>query len=103
VRRRRRCEWRDRCAGERQRHQPHLAVDIRLADTLQIAERGERAAEKAAMAAEVLATALAKARNQDPDAVKTVFSEVFKQFESPSAYEPARFVAGMKKAESAVR
>jgi hypothetical protein len=74
-----------------------------FADTPQIAERGERAAEQAAMAAEVLATALAKARNQDPDAVKTVFSEIFKQFESPSAYEPARFVAGMKKAESAVR
>src|SRR3954470_22242221 len=74
-----------------------------FADAPEIAERGERAAEQAAMAAEVLATALAKARNQDPNANKAAFSELFKQFESPSAYVPAQFVAAMKKAEAAIR
>ena len=74
-----------------------------FADAPQIAERGERAAEQAAMAAEVLAASLAKTRSQDPEAVKPAFSEVFKLFESPSAYEPARFVAAMKKLEGAIR
>jgi hypothetical protein len=74
-----------------------------FADTPEIAGRGERAAEQAAMAAEVLATALASARNQDPAALKPAFTELFKQFESPSAYEPSRFIAAMKKAEAAVR
>jgi cytochrome c554/c'-like protein len=74
-----------------------------FADAPQIAERGERAAEQAAMAAEVLATAMAKAHKQDPAALKPVFTELFKQFESPSAYEPSRFIAAMKKAEGAVR
>jgi hypothetical protein len=74
-----------------------------FADTPQIAERGERAAEQAAMAAEVLATALAKARGQDPAGLKPAFTELFRQFESPSAYEPGRFVAAMKKAEGAIR
>lgn len=74
-----------------------------FADTPEIAGRGERAAEQAAMAAEVLASALAKARNQDPAALKPAFTELFKQFESPSAYEPARFIAAMKRTEAAVR
>lgn len=74
-----------------------------FADTPQIAERGERAAEQAAMAAEVLATALARARGQDPAGMKPAFTELFRQFESPSAYDPARFVAAMKKAEGAIR
>jgi hypothetical protein len=74
-----------------------------FADTPQIAERGERAAEQAAMAAEVLATAIVKARKQDPAALRPAFTELFKQFESPSAYEPSRFIAAMKKAEAAVR
>jgi cytochrome c554/c'-like protein len=73
-----------------------------FADTPQIAERGERSAEQAAMAAEVLVTALAKARGQDAGAAKPVFTELFKQFESPSAYEPSRFVAAMKRVESTV-
>jgi hypothetical protein len=74
-----------------------------FADAPQIAERGERAAEQAAMAAEVLATALAKGRNQDAAAFRPAFTELFKQFESPSAYTPAQFIAGMKKVEGAVR
>ena len=85
---------------------PEIATAILrgiFADAPAIAARGERAAEQAAMAAEVLATALARARNQEPAALTPVFSELFKQFESPSAYEPSRFVAAMKKAEAAVR
>ena len=73
-----------------------------FADAPQIAERGERAAEQAAMAAEVLATAIAKARGQDANASKDAFAELFKQFEAPSAYEPSRFVAAMKRVEAAV-
>jgi hypothetical protein len=71
-------------------------------DVPQIADRGERAAEQAAMAAEVLATAIAKGRGQDPAAMKAAFTELFQQFESPSSYEPRRFVAAMKRAESAI-
>jgi hypothetical protein len=74
-----------------------------FADAPEIAERGERAAEQAAMAAEVLATALARARNQDPNANKAAFTELFKQFEAPSAYVPSQFVAAMKKVEGSVR
>lgn len=74
-----------------------------FADAPQIAERGERAAEQAAMAAEVLATALARGRGQDANAVKAAFTELFKQFEAPSAYTPSQFVAAMKRAEAAVR
>ena len=74
-----------------------------FADVPQIAERGERAAEQAAMAAEVLATAIAKAGNRDAAAIRPAFTELFKQFESPSAYTPAQFVAGMKKVEGALR
>jgi len=73
-----------------------------FADAPQIAERGERAAEQAAMAAEVLVTAIAKARGQDANASKDAFAELFKQFEAPSAYEPSRFVAAIKRVEAAV-
>ena len=73
-----------------------------FADAPAIAERGERAAEQAAMAAEVLATAIAKARGQDPAPMKSTFSELFQQFESPSSYDPRKFAAAMKKAESAI-
>jgi hypothetical protein len=74
-----------------------------FSDTPQIAERGERAAEQAAMAVEVLATAMAKARGQDPAAMKAAFAELFQQFESPSSYDPRRFAVAMKKAEAAIR
>jgi hypothetical protein len=73
-----------------------------FADAPAIAERGERAAEQAAMATEVLATALAKGRGQDATAMKGTFTELFQQFESPSSYDPRRFTAAMKKAESAI-
>jgi len=74
-----------------------------FADAPAIAERGERAAEQAAMAAEVLATAIAKARGQDPTAMKGTFTELFQQFESPSSYDPRRFTAAMKKIESVLK
>lgn len=74
-----------------------------FADVPSIASRGERAAEQAAMAAEVLATALARTRGQDPAALTPVFTELFRGFEAPSAFEPSRFVAAMKKAEAAIR
>ena len=73
-----------------------------FADTPQIAERGERAAEQAAMAVETLATAIARSRAQDPASLKGIFTELFQQFESPSSYEPKRFIAAMKKAETAM-
>lgn len=71
------------------------------ADVPEIAARGERAAEQAAMAAETLTEALGKGRGQDPLASKPAFNEVFQQFESPSSYDPRKFVAAMKKVESA--
>jgi hypothetical protein len=74
-----------------------------FADAPEIASRGERAAEQAAMAAEVLARALTRARNQDSAALDPAFTELFRQFESPSSYDPSRFIAAMKKAESVVR
>jgi Cytochrome c554 and c-prime len=83
-----------------------MAVSIMrgiFADAPAIAERGERAAEQAAMATEVLATALAKGRGQDAAAMKGTFTELFQQFESPSSYDPRRFAAAMKKVEAAVR
>src|SRR5256885_492857 len=72
-----------------------------FADASEIATRGERAAEQAAMAVETLSSALARARGQDPAAMKSTFAELFQQFESPSAYDPRRFVAAMKKVEGA--
>jgi len=71
------------------------------ADTPQLAERGERAAEQAAMAAETLTTALSRARGQDPGGLKPAFNELFQQFESPSSYDPRKFVAAMRKVEAA--
>src|SRR5205823_1135409 len=64
-------------------------------------ETAARAAEQAAMAVETLSSALARARGQDPAAMKSTFAELFQQFESPSAYDPRRFVAAMKKVEGA--
>ena len=74
-----------------------------FADAAGIAGRGERAAEQAAMAVETLSSALARARGQDPAAMKTTFAELFQQFESPRAFDPRRFVAAMKKVEGATR
>jgi hypothetical protein len=56
----------------------------------------------AGKATEVLATALARTRGQDATAIKGTFTELFQQFESPSSFDPRRFTAAMKKAESAI-
>ena len=41
--------------------------------------------------------------DDDPLTHKAAFTELFKQFEAPSAYVPSQFVAAMKKVESTVR
>jgi hypothetical protein len=74
-----------------------------VSDAPAIAESGERAAEQAAMAMETLATALARAKGQDTAALKGAFADVFQQFETPSTYDPRRFVAAIKKVETALR
>jgi hypothetical protein len=74
-----------------------------FADAPEIAGRGERAAEQAAMAVETLTAAIARARGQDPGAMKSIFAELFQQFESPSSYDPRRFIAAMKKVQDATR
>jgi hypothetical protein len=74
-----------------------------FADAPGIAERGERAAEQAAMAVETLSSALARSRGQDPATMKSTFAELFQQFESPSSYDPRRFVAAMRKVEGTMR
>jgi hypothetical protein len=71
-------------------------------DAPAIAASGERAAEQAAMAIETLTSALARATGQDPAALKPIFAELFQQFESPSSYDPRKFVAAVKKVEGAV-
>jgi len=65
-----------------------------------IAPRGERAAEQAAMALETLYTA--SATRESSPAVRAAFDELFQQFESPSSYDPRRFVAQVKKIEGAI-
>ena len=77
-------------------------LDAIFADTPQIAEHGERAAEQAAMAAETLSDALARARGQQMPPDRGAFTDVFKIFEFPSSYDPRAFVAAMKRAESLV-
>jgi hypothetical protein len=96
----------DRCLGKALAMPPSAEMASSMlrgiyTDAPQIAERGERAAEQAAMAAETLTAALAKSRGQDPMAAKPAFNELFKEFESPSSYDPRRFAAAMKKVESA--
>jgi hypothetical protein len=67
-----------------------------------IAPRGERAAEQAAMAMESLYASLARGEGQT-DAVRGAFNELFQQFENPSGYEPRRFVAQVRKIESMLK
>jgi hypothetical protein len=66
----------------------------------EIAPRGERVAEQAAMALETLYTASAS-RESSP-AARAAFDELFHQFQSPSSYEPRRFVAQIRKIEAAI-
>lgn len=84
---------------------PDAAAASRLlraiaADAGDIAVRGERAAEQAAMALETLYTA--SATRESPPAARAAFDELFQQFQSPSRYDPRRFVAQVRKIEAAI-
>jgi hypothetical protein len=84
---------------------PDAAVTTRLlrgiaSEAEDISIRGERAAEQAAMAMETLYAATAT-RGPNP-AVRAAFDELFQQFESPSSYDPRRFVAQVRKIEAAL-
>ncbi|HEX4916138.1 MAG TPA: multiheme c-type cytochrome [Vicinamibacterales bacterium] len=84
---------------------PDAAVAMRLlraiaADVEAIAPRGERAAEQAAMALETLYLAAGQSAEGGP--ARAAFDELFQQFQSPSAYDPRRFIAQVKKIESAL-
>jgi hypothetical protein len=83
---------------------PDAAAPARLlraiaADVEDIAPRGERAAEQAAMALETLY--LATVPSGEP-ALRPAFDELFQQFQNPSAYDPRRFVAQIRKIEAAL-
>ncbi len=69
-------------------------------DAEAIAVRGERAAEQAAMAMETLYAA--SAGSEGNVAARAAFDELFKQFESPSSYDPRRFIAQVKRIEAAI-
>jgi hypothetical protein len=80
--------------------QPDAALAGRLlraiaGDAEAIASHGERAAEQAAMAMETLYTA--SAGGEGP--ARGAFDELFQQFQSPSSYDPRRFVAQVRKIE----
>ena len=86
--------------------QPDAAMATRLlraltSDADALSRHGERAAEQAAMAMETLYTA--SARGTQSPSVRSAFDEMFGQFQSPSSYEPARFVAHVRKLEAAIR
>jgi hypothetical protein len=71
-----------------------------IADVEDIAPRGERAAEQAAMAMETLYTAGAQV--SEAGALRGAFDELFQQFQNPSGYDPRRFVAQVRKIEAAL-
>lgn len=84
---------------------PDAAMASRLlraivADVEEIAPRGERAAEQAAMALETLALATTQAG--EGTALRAAFNDLFQQFQNPSVYDPRRFVAQVKKLEAAL-
>jgi hypothetical protein len=70
-----------------------------VADVEDIAPRGERAAEQAAMAIETLYLASAQG---EAAALRGAFDELFQQFQNPSSYDPRRFVALVRKIEAAL-
>jgi hypothetical protein len=87
--------------------QPDAAMAGRLlhaiaADADAIAPRGERAAEQAAMALDTLYAASTRGSTESP-AVRAAFDELFQQFQSPSSYDPRRFVAQVRRIDAAIR
>jgi hypothetical protein len=71
-----------------------------VSDADSIANQGERAAEQAAMALETLY--LASATRDSSPAARAAFDELFQQFQSPSSYDPRRFIAQVRKVEGAI-
>ncbi len=87
--------------------QPDAAMATRLfhaiaGDAEEIAPRGERAAEQAGMALETLYTS-SLGGNTESATVRSAFDELFQQFQSPSSYDPRRFIAQVRKIDAAVR
>lgn len=98
----------DRAVARALTTQPDAAFTTRLlhaiaADAGEIAPRGERAAEQAAMALDTLYSATSGGPGGESAAVRAAFDELFQQFQSPSTYDPRRFVAQVRKIEDAVR
>jgi hypothetical protein len=86
--------------------QPDAALASRLFHGIvgsaeEIAPRGERAAEQVGMALETLYSA-SLAGSTESAAVRSAFDELFQQFQSPSSYDPRRFVAQVRKIESLI-
>ncbi len=97
----------DRVIARAQTMQPDAAMATRLlhaiaADAEAIAPRGERAAEQAAMAMDTLYAASTRG-GEESAAVRAAFDELFQQFQSPSSYDPRRFVAQVRRIDAAVR
>jgi hypothetical protein len=98
----------DRAVGRSLTMQPDAAFTTRLlhaiaADAGEIAPRGERAAEQAAMALDTLYAAASRGAEGESATVRAAFDELFQQFQSPSTYDPRRFVAQVRKIEAAMK
>jgi hypothetical protein len=73
-------------------------------DAERISDEGERSAEQAAMSLETLFAAYSRnAHDLDDRAVRASLDALFKQLESPSAYDPRRFAALLRQAGGALR
>jgi hypothetical protein len=72
------------------------------ADAEEIATRGERAAEQAAMALDTLYAASTRGSNET-SAVRAAIDELFQQNQTPSSYDPRRFVAQLRKIDASIR
>lgn len=67
-------------------------------DTENISEQGERAAEQAAMALESLFVAYSRnVKSQNASELRAAISDLFHEFQNPSAYDPGRFASQMRK------
>lgn len=62
-----------------------------------IAGHGERSAEQAAMSLETLMAAHARATQADPKASRLALDRLFQQLENPSAYDPRKFTAELRR------
>jgi len=97
----------DRAINRALTAQPDAAIATRLFHAIageaeEIAPRGERAAEQAGMALETLYTS-SLGGNTESATVRSAFDELFQQFQSPSSYDPRRFIAQLRKIDAAIR